>query len=93
MLIILIQILQLFTDILITVIVVQFILSLLIMFNVVSLSNQYVSAIHQALSAILDPILRPIRRLLPDTGMIDFSPIVLIFGIKVLMIILISLAQ
>ncbi len=92
MLIALIQILQLFTDIFITVIIVQFILSLLIMFNVVSMTNQYVSAIMQALNAILDPFLRPIKRLLPDTGMIDFSPIVLIFGIKVIMIILIQLA-
>ena len=92
MLIALIQILQLFTSIFITVIIIQFILSMLIMFNVVSMSNQYVSAIMHALNAILDPFLRPIRKLLPDTGMIDFSPIVLIFGIKVVMIILVQIA-
>jgi YggT family protein len=92
MLFALIQILQLFTSIFITVIIVQFILSMLIMFNVVSMSNQYVSAIMQALNAILDPFLRPIRKILPDTGMIDFSPIVLIFGIKVVMIILVQIA-
>jgi YggT family protein len=89
----LIQILLLFSNLLVTVIIIQFIASLLIIFNVVSMSNQYVSAIVTALNAILDPILRPIKRLLPDTGMIDFSPIVLIFGIKVLVIILTSLAQ
>lgn len=92
MLIVLYQILDLFTQIFITVIIVQFILSMLVMFNVVSISNQYVSAIMQALNAILDPFLRPIRKFLPDTGMIDFSPIVLIFAIKVIMIILASIA-
>lgn len=89
----LIQILLLFSNLLVTVIIIQFIASLLIIFNVVSMSNQYVSAIVTALNAILDPILRPIKRLLPDTGMIDFSPIVLIFGIKVLVILLTSFAQ
>lgn len=89
----LIQILLLFSNLLVTVIIIQFIASLLIIFNVVSMSNQYVSAIVTALNAILDPILRPIKRLLPDTGMIDFSPIVLIFGIKVLVIVLTSFAQ
>jgi YggT family protein len=86
--ILLIQLLQLFTNVLITVIIVQFILGLLIMFNVVSMSNQYVGAVYQALNSILDPILRPVRKLMPDTGMIDLSPIVVIFAINALMLIL-----
>ncbi len=90
---ILIQILGLLSSILITVVIVQFILSLLIAFNVVSMSNQFVSAIYQSLNAILDPVLRPIRRIMPDTGMIDFSPIVLIFGLRVLMIIIEGIAS
>jgi YggT family protein len=53
--------------------------------------NQIVAALLTALNALLDPVLKPIRRILPDTGMIDFSPIILIFGIQVLMIILNSL--
>ena len=89
---ILIQILGLLSSILITVVIVQFVLSLLIAFNVVSMSNQFVSAIYQSLNMILDPVLRPIRRIMPDTGMIDFSPIVLIFGLRVLMIILEGIA-
>ncbi len=93
MLIALIQIIGLLVDIVVTVVIVQFILSLLIAFNVVSLSTNFVAALWQALNAILDPVLRPIRRILPDTGMIDFSPIVLIFGLKALQIVLIQLAQ
>ena len=90
---VLIQILGLLSSILITVVIVQFVLSLLIAFNVVSMSNQFVSAIYQSLNMILDPVLRPIRRIMPDTGMIDFSPIVLIFGLRVLMIILEGIAS
>ncbi|MDE0933221.1 MAG: YggT family protein [Novosphingopyxis baekryungensis] len=90
---ILIQILELLSSVLITVVIVQFVLSLLISFNVVSMSNQFVSAIYQSLNAILDPVLRPIRKIMPDTGMIDFSPIVMIFGLRVLMIILAGIAN
>jgi YggT family protein len=86
MLVALIQILDML------VVIVQFLLSLLIAFNVVSLSNNVVSALWQALNAILDPVLRPIRRIMPDTGMIDFSPMILIFGLKALQIVLIQLA-
>ncbi len=65
------------------IIITQFILSLLIIFNVVSQSNQFVSGMYNALNTLLDPILNPIRKILPDTGMIDFSPMVLIFALMI----------
>lgn len=92
MLIALIQIIDMFVNIVVTVVIAQFVLSLLIAFNVVSLSNNVVASIWQALNAILDPVLRPIKRIMPDTGMIDFSPMILIFGLKALQIILVQLA-
>lgn len=70
-------------NIIVTVVIVQFVLSMLIMFNVLSLQNQFVAALYTALNAILDPILAPIRRIMPDTGMIDLSPIVLIIGLQI----------
>ena len=76
-----------------TVVIVQFILSLLIAFNVVSLSNNIVSSIWQALNVILDPFLRPIRKILPDTGMIDFSPMVLLIGLRIFQMLLAGLAN
>jgi YggT family protein len=76
-----------------TVVIVQFILSLLISFNVVSLSNNIVASIWQALSVILDPFLKPIRRIMPDTGMIDFSPMVLLIGLRILQMLLMGLAN
>ena len=59
MLLALIQILGMLINIVVTVVIAQFILSLLIAFNVVSLTNNFVAALWQALNAILDPVLRP----------------------------------
>ncbi len=85
---VILPILGLLASIVSTVVIVQFILSLLLAFNVVSMHNQFVSALWSGLNAILDPILAPIRRMMPNTGAIDFSPIVLLLGIRILMIIL-----
>lgn len=89
----LIQILGLLIDLVTLVVISQFVLSLLLAFNVVSLSNNIVASLWQALNAILDPVLRPIRKIMPDTGMIDFSPIILIFGMRVLQILLAGAAN
>ncbi|MBO9723018.1 YggT family protein [Novosphingobium sp.] len=75
-------------QILTTLVLVQFVLSLLISFNVVNLHNRFVEAIWRALNALLDPILGPIRRIMPNTGGIDFSPMVLIISLNVIIMIL-----
>lgn len=82
------QIVSYLVQIIVMIVIVQFILGLLISFNVVNMHNQFVEGLWRALNAILDPILRPIRRLLPDTGMIDLSPLVLIVGLNIILIIL-----
>jgi len=56
--------------------IIWFIIGLLFAFNVVSPRNQFVFAVHDALSRLFEPVLRPIRRVMPDTGAIDFSPMV-----------------
>ncbi len=66
------------------VIIIQFIIGLLFAFNVVSPRNDFLMQIYSSINLLLDPILRPIRRLLPDTGAIDFSPMVLILGLNAL---------
>ena len=93
MLLALISIIGYLMTILSTVVIIQFILSLLISFNVVSLSNNIVASILQALSVILDPFLRPIRKIMPDAGMIDFSPMVLLIGLRILQMLLMGLAN
>jgi len=85
---VLIPILVLLANVVTTAVIVQFILGLLISFNVVSYHNQLVSALWTGLNAILDPILAPIKRRMPNTGGMDFSPIVLLLLIQVAIIIL-----
>lgn len=73
-------------------VIVQFVLSLLISFNVVNMSNNFVRSVWTAVNALLDPILNPIRKILPNTGGIDFSPLVLIVGLRILMMLLSGVA-
>ena len=54
------------------------ILSWLIAFNVVNTHNQVVAMIADFLYKITEPVLRPIRSVLPNLGGIDISPIILI---------------
>ncbi len=82
------QILGMLINVLVMLIIVQFIIGLLFAFNVVNASNQFMMQIYNSINALLDPVLSPIRRLLPKTGAIDFSPLVLILGLNALMIIL-----
>jgi YggT family protein len=56
------------------------VLSWLIAFNVLNPYNQFVRSIWQAINAVTEPLLRPIRRYMPDLGGIDISPVVLIIG-------------
>ena len=84
------QIVGYLISIIIVLVIVQFVLSLLVAFNVVSMHNHWVAAIWRSINALLEPLLRPIRRLMPDTGAIDFSPLVLILLLQILLIILSS---
>ncbi|HXZ21580.1 MAG TPA: YggT family protein [Pseudolabrys sp.] len=54
------------------------ILSWLIAFSVVNTRNPVVTAIGEFLYRITDPLLRPIRSMLPHLGGIDISPVILI---------------
>ncbi len=66
------------------VIIAQFVMSILISFNVINTYNEFVRAIWQALEKMTEPLYRPIRRILPDFGAIDFSPMVVIILITIL---------
>ncbi len=67
-----------------TVIIVQFVMSILITFNVINTYNEFVSMIWQAVNKITEPFYRPIRKILPDLGPIDFSPAVVLIIINIL---------
>lgn len=81
------EILSILTSALIMLIIIQFIIGLLFAFNVVNASNDFLMAFYNSIQRLLDPLLRPIRNVLPQTGAIDFSPLVLIIGMQILMVV------
>jgi YggT family protein len=62
----------------------QVILSWLFAFNVLNTSSQGVRTFAVAIDRLTAPLYRPIRRILPDFGGIDFSPLVILLIIMVL---------
>ena|SRR6185369_4462685 len=65
------------------IVVVQFVLSWLIVFNVLNIHSPGVRASVNAINRITEPMYRPIRRMLPDFGGIDFSPLIVIILIAI----------
>lgn len=63
------------------VVIAAVILSWLIGFNVINAHNPFVRTLWQAISAVTEPLLRPIRRLMPDLGGIDLSPVILLLAL------------
>src|SRR3954447_12477457 len=84
MLIALVDIADLLLSILTWIIILQVILSWLLAFNVLNTSSGGVRAFAIAIDRITAPLYRPIRRLMPDFGGIDFSPLVILILIQVL---------
>ena len=82
------QILDFLLRVLGWVIIGQVILSWLVAFNVLNTSSQGLRAFVEALDRITEPLYRPIRRLLPDFGGIDFSPLIVLLLIQVLRMLL-----
>lgn len=75
------------------VIIAQVVLSWLVAFNVINLSNDFVRQIYVGLEKLLAPIFRPIRRFMPDLGGLDLSPMVVILLIIVVQQLLSGVAR
>lgn len=73
----LVQILEIVLDLFKWCVIASIVLNWLIAFNVVNTRNRAVYMIGDTLFKLTDWALRPIRRVMPDTGAIDLSPIVL----------------
>jgi YggT family protein len=58
------------------------ILSWLVAFNVINTNNKFVYMVGDFLYRVTEPALRPIRRIMPDLGGIDISPIILILVLQ-----------
>ena len=75
------------------VILVQVILSWLVAFRVVNTYNPFVRGLLGGLEKLTEPLYRPIRRVLPDFGGIDFSPMVVLLVIALLQRLLADVAM
>ena len=78
-----IDILQLLLWVLSWIVIVQVILSWLYAFNVINPGSGFMRTLTDALEKITAPLYRPIRKVLPDFGGIDFSPLVLLLAIAI----------
>jgi YggT family protein len=84
------QILMLILDVVWFFILAHVIMSWLISFQVLNLSQQFVAQIWYGLNRILEPLYGPIRRILPPMGGLDLAPLVVLLGVYALRIILVN---
>ena len=67
-------------DLITWVIIASAIMSWLVAFGVVNTRNQFIRVVVDTLYRVTEPMLRPIRRRLPNLGGVDISPVVLLLG-------------
>jgi len=84
MLIAIVDIIDFLLTIVTWIIIGQVILSWLFAFNVLNTGSHGVRTVAVAIDRITAPLYRPIRRILPDFGGIDFSPLVILILIQVI---------
>ena len=78
------QIISVLLNVLWWIIVIQAILSWLVAFNVINTYNDFVRSLLIALDRITAPIYRPIRKIMPDLGALDLSPLVVLLLLMIL---------
>jgi YggT family protein len=68
-------------DLVVWVVIASAIMSWLVAFGVVNTRNQFIRMVVETLYRLTEPLLRPIRRMLPNLGGVDISPVVLLVGL------------
>lgn len=63
------------------ILIAMIIMSWLISFNVINTRNQFVEAVWRILNQLTEPVLRPIRRVMPNLSGLDLSPIIAFIAI------------
>lgn len=82
------EIIELLVSVFVMLIIIQFVIGLLFAFNVISPSNDFLRQVYESINRLLDPVLRPIRNIMPQTGALDLSPLVVIVLAQVVLIVL-----
>ena len=75
-------------DIVVILVFVMVIMSWLISFNVLNIRQPFIYQVWSSLNAVTEPVYRRIRQFLPQTGGLDFAPIVALIGIMAIRIVL-----
>ena len=75
------QLLLMVIELYMWIIIIGVVLSWLVVFNVINTSNRFVYMVGDFCHRATEPVLGPIRRVLPNLGGLDLSPLVLIFGL------------
>jgi len=57
------------------------IISWLVAFSVINVNNQFIRVVVDLLYRLTEPVLRPIRKILPNLGGVDISPVILLLGL------------
>ena len=78
------QVFNVVLDLYVWVVVAGVVLSWLTAFGVVNTNNKAVYMVGDFIYRVTEPVLRPIRKILPDFGTVDLSPIALILIIMFL---------
>lgn len=83
MLVLLLQIVDMLLGVFTWIVIIQGIMSWLVAFNVINTYNDFVRQVLFALQKITEPVYRPVRRIMPDFGQIDLSPLVVLLLIYI----------
>jgi YggT family protein len=79
-----VDILRILLNVVWWIIIIQAIMSWLIAFNVINTHNEFVRQIWGTLDRMTEPLYRPIRKILPDFGGLDLSPLVVLVGLAII---------
>jgi YggT family protein len=80
----LLQILSILLNVLWWILIVQIVMSWLIAFNVINTHNDFVAQLWNVLDRITEPLYRPFRRIIPDFGGLDLTPMLVLILLVIL---------
>ena len=78
------QILQILLNVVWWIIIVQAVFSWLIAFNIINMHSDFVRNLYMTLEKITEPLYRPFRRIMPDFGALDLTPMVVLILVIIL---------
>ena len=78
------NVIDLLLQVLTWIIIIQAVLSWLVAFNVINTYNEFVRSLLHALDRITEPLYRPFRRIMPDFGGLDLTPMLVLILIIII---------